>query len=199
MAQPSWVGPGGLSSQALSFLIFHRAMYPPSSGPVCYEDMGNSTAKWRMVLQILPQTFGFVLPLLVMLFCYGFTLRTLLKAHMGQKHRAMRVIFAVVLVFLLCWLPYHLVLLTDTLMRTHVIADTCKCHNDVDWALEVTIILGFFHSCLNPLIYAFIGQKFRNGLLKILATRGLVSKELLPKDSRPSFAGSASGNTSTPL
>ncbi|XP_012595579.1 C-X-C chemokine receptor type 2-like [Microcebus murinus] len=184
---------------SLPIVIFRRAIYPPSSSPVCYEDMGNSTAKWRMVLRILPQTFGFVLPLLVMLFCYGFTLRTLLKAHMGQKHRAMRVIFAVVLVFLLCWLPYHLVLLTDTLMRTHVIADTCKRRNAIDQALEATIILGFLHSCLNPIIYTFIGQKFRHGLLKILATRGLVSKELLPKDSRPSFASSASGNTSTPL
>ncbi|XP_012497912.1 PREDICTED: C-X-C chemokine receptor type 2-like [Propithecus coquereli] len=167
--------------------------------PVCYEDMGNSTATWRMVLRILPQTFGFILPLLVMLFCYGFTLRTLLKAHMGQKHRAMRVIFAVVLIFLLCWLPYHLVLLADTLMRTQVISETCERRNDIDSALEATEILGFLHSCLNPVIYVFIGQKFRHGLLKILATCGLVSKELLPKDSRPSFAGSSSGNTSTRL
>ncbi|XP_012595760.2 C-X-C chemokine receptor type 2-like [Microcebus murinus] len=184
---------------SLPVIIFRKAIYQPSSGPVCYEDMGNSTAKWRMVLRILPQTFGFVLPLLVMLFCYGFTLRTLLKAHMGQKHRAMRVIFAVVLVFLLCWLPYHLVLLTDTLRRTQVISETCERSNDIDRALDATEILGFFHSCLNPFIYAFIGQKFRHGLLKILATRGLISKQFLPKDSRPFFAGSSSGNRSTPL
>ncbi|XP_012497961.1 PREDICTED: C-X-C chemokine receptor type 2-like [Propithecus coquereli] len=184
---------------SLPILIFRRAIYPPFSSPVCYEDMGNSTAKWRMVLRILPHTFGFVLPLLVMLFCYGFTLRTLLKVHMGQKHRAMRVIFAVVLIFLLCWLPYHLVLLADTLMRTQLISETCERRKDIDRALEATEILGFLHSCLNPIIYAFIGQKFRHGLLKILATRGLVSKELLPKDSRPSFAGSSSGNTSTTL
>nr|XP_012595760.1 C-X-C chemokine receptor type 2-like [Microcebus murinus] len=184
---------------SLPVIIFRTTIYPPSSSPVCYEDMGNSTATWRMVLRILPQTFGFVLPLLVMLFCYGFTLRTLLKAHMGQKHRAMRVIFAVVLVFLLCWLPYHLVLLADTLRRTQVISETCKRGNDIDRALDATEILGFFHSCLNPFIYAFIGQKFRHGLLKILATHGLISKQFLPKDSRPSFAGSSSGNRSTPL
>ncbi|XP_069323371.1 C-X-C chemokine receptor type 2-like [Eulemur rufifrons] len=184
---------------SLPILIFRRAIYPPSASAVCYEDIGNSTAMWRMVLRILPHTFGFVLPLLVMLFCYGLTLRTLLKAHVGQKHQAMQVIFAVVLIFLLCWLPYHLVLLADTLMRTHVIADTCKRRNAIDQALEATEILGFLHSCLNPVIYAFIGQKFRHGLLKILATRGLISKELLPRDSRSSFAGSASANTSTTL
>ncbi|KAM5155437.1 C-X-C chemokine receptor type 2-like [Callospermophilus lateralis] len=184
---------------SLPILIFRKAVYPPNFSPVCYEDMGNSTTTWRMVLRILPQTFGFVIPLLVMLFCYGFTLRTLFKAHMGQKHRAMRVIFAVVLVFLLCWLPYNLVLVADTLMRTHLIQETCERRSDIDRALEATEILGFLHSCLNPLIYAFIGQKFRHGLLRIMATHGLVSKKFLAKEGKPSFVGSSSGNTSTTL
>ncbi|XP_049744096.1 C-X-C chemokine receptor type 2 [Elephas maximus indicus] len=184
---------------ALPIVLFRKAIYPPYSSPVCYEDIGNNTAKWRLVLRILPQTFGFILPLLVMVFCYGFTLRTLFEAHTGQKHKAMRIIFAVVLVFLLCWLPYNLVLVTDTLMRIGVIKETCERRNDIGWALDVTEILGFLHSCLNPLIYAFIGQKFRHGLLRILATHGLISKDFLAKDGRPSFVGSSSANTSTTL
>ncbi|XP_069323334.1 C-X-C chemokine receptor type 1-like [Eulemur rufifrons] len=176
---------------SLPFFLFRQAFKPNNSNPVCYEVLGNDTAKWRMVLRILPHTFGFVLPLLVMLFCYGFTLRTLLKAHMGQKHRAMRVIFAVVLIFLLCWLPYHLVLLADTLMRTQVISETCERRNDIDRALDATEILGFLHSCLNPFIYAFIGQNFRYGFLKILATRGLVSKEFLARHRITSYTSSS--------
>ncbi|XP_039700671.1 C-X-C chemokine receptor type 1 [Pteropus medius] len=178
-------------------LIVREAYQPPLSNLVCYEVMGVNTTRWRMVMRVLPQTFGFLLPLLVMLFCYGFTLRTLFQAHMGQKHRAMRVIFAVVLVFLLCWLPYNLVLVADTFMRLGVIKETCERRNDIGRALDATEILGFLHSCLNPLIYAFIGQKFRHGLLKIMAIHGLVSKEFLAKDGRPSFVGSSSGNTST--
>ncbi|XP_054442141.1 C-X-C chemokine receptor type 2-like [Pteronotus mesoamericanus] len=184
---------------SLPIFIFRRTIYPPNSGPVCYEDLGANTTKWRMVMRVLPQTFGFLVPLLVMLFCYGLTLRTLFQAHMGQKHRAMRVIFAVVLVFLLCWLPYNLVLVADTLMRLQVIKETCNRRNDINRALDATEILGFFHSCLNPLIYAFIGQKFRHGLLRIMATHGLISKEFLAKDSKPSFVGSFSRSTSTTL
>lgn len=184
---------------SLPIFVFRKVIYPPNSGPVCYEDIGVNTTKWRMVMRVLPQTFGFLLPLLVMLFCYGLTLRTLFQAHMGQKHRAMRVIFAVVLVFLLCWLPYNLVLVADTLMRIRVIKETCERRNEIGQALDATEILGFFHSCLNPLIYAFIGQKFRHGLLKIMALHGLVSKEFLSKDGKPSFVGSSSGNTSTTL
>ncbi|KAF5924831.1 hypothetical protein HPG69_013087 [Diceros bicornis minor] len=137
---------------SLPIFFLRKAVNPPYSSPVCYEDLGANTTKWRMVMRVLPQTFGFLLPLLVMLFCYGLTLRTLFQAQMRQKHRAMRVIFAVVLVFLLCWLPYNLVLVSDTLMR-----------------------------------------------LRILAIHGLIRKEFLPKDSRPSFVGSSSGNTSTTL
>ncbi|KAB0380088.1 C-X-C chemokine receptor type 2-like [Muntiacus reevesi] len=184
---------------ALPIFIFRRTIHPPYSSAVCYEDLGANTTKWRMVMRVLPQTFGFLLPLLVMLFCYGLTLRTLFSAQMGQKHRAMRVIFAVVLVFLLCWLPYNLVLVMDTLMRLHVIPETCQRRNDIGRALDATEILGFLHSCLNPLIYVFIGQKFRHGLLKIMAIHGLISKEFLAKDGRPSFVGSSSGNTSTTL
>ncbi|XP_020735028.1 C-X-C chemokine receptor type 2 isoform X1 [Odocoileus virginianus] len=184
---------------ALPIFIFRRTIHPPYSSAVCYEDLGANTTKWRMWMRVLPQTFGFLLPLLVMLFCYGLTLRTLFSAQMGQKHRAMRVIFAVVLVFLLCWLPYNLVLVMDTLMRLHVIPETCQRRNDIGRALDATEILGFLHSCLNPLIYVFIGQKFRHGLLKIMAIHGLISKEFLAKDGRPSFVGSSSGNTSTTL
>lgn len=164
----------------------------------CYEAVGKDTTELRVVLRFLPQIIGFLLPLLIMLFCYGFTLRTLFKAHMGQKHRAMKVIFAVVLIFLLCWLPHNMVIFTDTLMRTNKIKETCERRDKIDMALSATEILGFLHSCLNPIIYAFIGQKFRHGLLKIMASYGLVSKEFLAKE-RPSFVGSSSGNTSTTL
>ncbi|XP_004701655.1 C-X-C chemokine receptor type 2-like [Echinops telfairi] len=182
---------------SLPVVLFRKTVHPYSSSPVCYEDMGNNTTEGRLVLRFLIHIVGFMLPLLVMLFCYGFTLCTLYKAHMGQKHRAMRVIFAVVLIFLLCWLPYNLALLTDTLMRIGVIQETCARRQDIDHALVVTEILGFLHSCLNPIIYAFIGQKFRHKLLRIMANHGLISKDFLAKDGRPSFVASSSGNTST--
>ncbi|XP_043852575.1 C-X-C chemokine receptor type 1 [Dromiciops gliroides] len=178
---------------SMPILYSREAFKSENNGFVCYENLGNNTEKWRLVLRILPQSFGFVLPLLVMLFCYGFTLRTLFEAHMGQKHRAMRVIFAVVLVFLLCWLPYNLVLVTDTLLRTKMIEDTCSRREEIDRALDVTEVLGFLHSCLNPIIYAFIGQKFRHSFLKILAARGVVSQDFLARHhiSSSSFASSS--------
>uniref|UniRef100_A0A8C2QL98 C-X-C chemokine receptor type 1 n=1 Tax=Cricetulus griseus TaxID=10029 RepID=A0A8C2QL98_CRIGR len=164
---------------SLPFAIFRQAYKPYGSGTICYEVLGEATTYFRIILRGLSHMFGFLLPLLIMLFCYGSTLRTLFKARMGQKHRAMRVIFAVVLVFLLCWLPYNLVLFSDTLLGTHLIEDTCKRRNDIDQALYITEILGFSHSCLNPIIYAFIGQNFHHEFLKMLVNCGLIRKEFL--------------------
>ncbi|XP_032755469.1 C-X-C chemokine receptor type 1 [Rattus rattus] len=172
------MGTWGLSLVlSLPFAIFRQAYKPYRSGTVCYEVLGEATADLRITLRGLSHIFGFLLPLLIMLVCYGLTLRTLFKAHMRQKRRAMWVIFAVVLVFLLCCLPYNLVLLSDTLLGAHLIQDTCERRNNIDQALYITEILGFSHSCLNPVIYAFVGQSFRHEFLKILAN--LVHKEVL--------------------
>ncbi|XP_059248655.1 C-X-C chemokine receptor type 2, partial [Mustela nigripes] len=59
---------------SLPIFIFRRAINPPYSSPVCYEDMGANTTRLRIVMRALPQTFGFLMPLAVMLFCYGLTL-----------------------------------------------------------------------------------------------------------------------------
>ncbi|NXG77146.1 CXCR1 protein, partial [Baryphthengus martii] len=184
---------------SLPVLLFREAFVSHNNGTVCYERIGNEdTTKWRVVLRILPQTFGFALPFLVMLFCYGVTIHTLLQTKNSQKQRAMKVILAVVLVFLICWLPYNITLVSDTLMRTGAITETCERRNRIDTALSVTQVLGFAHSCINPIIYAFIGQKFRNSFLKILAQRGLISTDAVARYGRASYA-STSGNTSTTL
>ncbi|XP_051009677.1 C-X-C chemokine receptor type 1-like [Acomys russatus] len=164
---------------SLPFSIFRQAYKPYGSEIICYEVLGEATTNFRLMLRGLSHTFGFLLPLLIMLVCYGLTLRTLFKARMGKKHRAMWVIFAVVFVFLYCCLPYNLVLLSDTLLGAHLIEDTCKRRGDIDQALYITEILGFSHSCLNPIIYAFVGQNFRHEFLKILVNCGLVRKEFL--------------------
>ncbi|XP_053223213.1 C-X-C chemokine receptor type 1-like [Podarcis raffonei] len=186
---------------SLPGIIFRVAYLPPDFYKcVCYENIeGNQTSEIRVKLRILPQTFGFFLPLIIMLFCYGVTVHRLYQTNNSQRKKAMKVILAVVLVFLVCWLPYNISLLLDTLMRSGAIGETCDLRNSIDAALSGTEILGFAHSCINPIIYAFIGQKFRNNFLKILVTRGIISKEALTRFRRGSSFSSTSGITSTTL
>ncbi|KAF7241888.1 C-X-C chemokine receptor type 1 [Varanus komodoensis] len=183
-------------------IISSREAFQYSDPPqiVCYENIqGSKTSEWRVVLRILPQTFGFIIPLIIMLFCYGMTVHQLFQTKNSPKKKAMKIILAVVLFFLVCWLPYNVSLLVDTLLRTGVIADSCERRSVLDRAFLGTEILSFTHSCINPFIYAFIGQKFRNNFLKILVARGLISKETLNQYRKGSSFSSTSGNNSTTL
>ncbi|KAB1278717.1 C-X-C chemokine receptor type 2 [Camelus dromedarius] len=101
---------------ALPIFLFREAYRPPFSSPVCYEDMGANTTKWRVVMRALPQTFGFLCPLLVMLFLLRFTLRTLFCGPHGAEApgHAGHLCCGVRLPALLAAL--HLVLIADTLI-----------------------------------------------------------------------------------
>ncbi|KAM9305719.1 C-X-C chemokine receptor type 2-like [Gastrophryne carolinensis] len=201
-----WVNYVSLSIWIFSLLIalptiwFKTVFLSPKNGYVCYEDIGaENTERWKIVLRIGRHLVGFFIPLLIMLFCYGFTIKTLFQTKNSQKHRAMKVILAVVLAFLVCWLPYNVTVIVDSLMRTEYINETCEFRNKVDVALAVTEIFGYAHSCINPILYAFIGQKFRQSFMKILASKGIISKELVSRYGRSSSVVSTSGNTSTTI
>ncbi|XP_075037182.1 C-X-C chemokine receptor type 2-like [Mixophyes fleayi] len=201
-----WVKYISLAIWIFSFLIslptiwFKDVFLTPKNGRVCYENIGHeNTEEWMVILRIGRHLVGFFIPLLIMLFCYGFTIKTLFQAKNNNKHRAMKVIFAVVLAFLICWLPYNITVIVDSLMRTSYINETCAIRNQLGVALPVTEIIGYTHSCINPILYAFIGQKFRQTFLRILASKGIVSKEVFSHYGRSSSVMSTSGNTSTTL
>ncbi|XP_026878255.2 C-X-C chemokine receptor type 1 [Electrophorus electricus] len=149
---------------------------------VCYENVtAEAVEAWRVSLRVLRHTLGFFLPLTVMLFCYSWTVGTLFHSRNSQKHKAMRVILCVVLAFLFCWLPNNITNFIDTLMRSQMIQNTCNFQTQMEEALQVTEALAFTHCAINPILYAFIGKKFRNHFLMSLVKRGLVSRMVLSR------------------
>ncbi|TSK58153.1 C-C chemokine receptor type 6 [Bagarius yarrelli] len=125
----------------------------------------NTTAKLLKVLVPSSQVaLGFCLPVLIMGFCYSSVMLTLLRAKNFQRHKAVRVVLTVVLVFIACHLPYNAALLYDILY----ISSECSDQSNTNLLLIITESLAYLHCCLNPLLYAFIGVKFRNHFLKVV-------------------------------
>ncbi|XP_076835136.1 C-C chemokine receptor type 6 [Brachyhypopomus gauderio] len=120
----------------------------------------------KILVPSLQVVVGFFVPLLVMGFCYCSVILTLLKAKNFERHKAVRVVLAAVLVFILCHLPYNAVVLihTNKLLKER----DCEIEQQVLLALSVTRNLAYLHCCLNPILYAFIGVKFRNHFCKVL-------------------------------
>ncbi|XP_067845318.1 C-C chemokine receptor type 6a [Heptranchias perlo] len=129
----------------------------------------------KMVAPIIQLTLGFFVPLLIMVFCYSLIINTLLLARNFQRHKAIRVVMAVVAAFVVCQLPYNVIELHDVLFKT----TECEHHKPMTVVRTVTKSLAFFHCCLNPVLYAFIGVKFRFYFSKIIRDVWCLSKKYI--------------------
>ncbi|KAK2844813.1 hypothetical protein Q5P01_011472 [Channa striata] len=157
---------------------------------------------WRLASRLLYHTVGFLLPSVAMIFCYACILRQLRCGTQGlQKQKAFRVIVAVVVVFFICWTPFNITLIVDTL-QADTSNDTCGARTSLEKAKIVTSSLGYLHCSLNPILYAFVGVKFRRQLLDILRTLGCklkTSTQFQSAVSRKSSIYSMSADTSNSI
>ncbi|XP_056248759.1 C-C chemokine receptor type 6 [Seriola aureovittata] len=127
----------------------------------------NETAKLMKVLvPSLQMAIGFVLPLSVMVFSYSSIMCTLLTAQSSQRHKAVRVVLAVVVVFIVCHLPYNVTLLIHTLSLFK--ERICEAEKIKLQVLAISRGVAYLHCCLNPILYAFIGVKFRSHFQQIM-------------------------------
>lgn len=135
----------------------------------CTHQYPNPTS--RLVSRILYHVLGFLLPAIVLVYCYS---RVLLRLQCGsqsvQKQRAVRVVLALVMAFFITWTPFNITLLVDTLYTNQSINNTTTCETTtaLDVAIITTSTLGYMHCCVNPMLYAFVGVKFRRHLLDLI-------------------------------
>lgn len=134
-----------------------------------YHHYGIDAHNWVLTSRVLGHVC-FFLPLAIMSYCYTAVVVTLFKSQKSQaKQGAIRLALVVTFVFCLCWLPYNITLLIQTLVDLRVIMyESCRYHVLLQPILDVTKSLGFSHCCLNPFLYAFIGVRFRNELIRLL-------------------------------
>ncbi|GCB67088.1 C-C chemokine receptor type 7-like [Scyliorhinus torazame] len=140
---------------------------------VSYPDRMNI---WiRVVTPILQMVLGFFLPLFVMIFCYSVIIKTLSQARNSEKHKPIKVILALVLIFIIFQAPYNILNIINIMdiMRGSGVPCLASKHRDI--ALQVTRCLAYTRCCLNPILYVFVGVKFRNNLLKLLSHLGFIN------------------------
>lgn len=160
--------------------------------------VSRSVGDWRLASRLLYHIVGFLLPSAILIFCYSSILRRLRCGSQGlQKQKAFRVIVAVVAVFFLCWTPYNITLMVDTL-NTGSSNETCGVRSSLEKARIITSSVGYLHCSLNPILYAFVGVKFRRQLLNILRSLGCKMKTI-HQSSRRSSIWSESGDTSNSI
>ncbi|XP_043078734.1 C-C chemokine receptor type 2-like [Puntigrus tetrazona] len=134
-----------------------------SSKTSCGYDFPEDSA-WMSFTYLKMNFLSLIFPLIIMGFCYSRIIPTLLGIQSQKRHKVIRLILAVVAVYFLCWTPYNVVMfLTFLQSKGHLLS--CEWHINLSLAMQWVETIALSHCCLNPIIYAFAGQKFRRAVL----------------------------------
>ncbi|XP_072317278.1 C-X-C chemokine receptor type 3-2 [Eucyclogobius newberryi] len=164
----------------------------------------NQSTQWQIGIQLVSVILGFGLPLLIMLYCYIRIFRSLCNATRRQKRKSLRLIVSLVSVFVICWAPYSCFQLTDSLLKLNLLSASCGLGHVLDIGTLITESVGLSHCALNPLLYGFVGVKFRRELTRmckgLLIGRGWLGMEVWrprkPRRTTGSCSSADSENTS---
>ncbi|KAI9532291.1 hypothetical protein NQZ68_033232 [Dissostichus eleginoides] len=116
---------------------------------------------------------GFVVPFTVIVSCYVVIIHRLRRSRTlaSKSSRPFKIIAAVIITFFLCWAPYHIMALIE-LVNSSQRSETLGHVTTI--GVPIAISLAFLNSCLNPLLYVFMGQdlknKVRKSILAVLET-----------------------------
>lgn len=84
---------------------------------------------------------------------------------LSARRKVIRLLIAVVVSFAICVLPYHVRVLWQAFSQLHNITDL---HLIIT---PLTFVLYYLNSGLNPLLYAFLSNKFRSSLSDVMCGR----------------------------
>lgn len=167
--------------------IFHKVFHhpEPSSEP---SKCDYSELKWYLA-SVYQHNVFFLLSMGIILFCYVEILRTLFRSRSKRHHRTVRLILTIVLAHFISWAPYNLILFLQTLLRLNII-QSCEFHWQLDYALVICRDFAFSHCCFNPVLYVFVGVKFRRHLKRLLQHFWLCRSQAPSSSSLPHTPGS---------
>ncbi|XP_005412728.1 PREDICTED: fMet-Leu-Phe receptor [Chinchilla lanigera] len=133
----------------------------------------------QTVRGIIRFVIGFSMPMFTVAICYGLIATKMYKQGLLQSSRPLRVLSYVVVAFLFCWCPFQVVALILTIRIREVLSGM---GGNLGVALIATSSLAYFNSCLNPMLYVFMGRDFRERLIRSLPAS---LERALTEDSTP--------------
>ncbi|KAM8898413.1 lysophosphatidic acid receptor 6 [Spinachia spinachia] len=141
-----------------------------SSSNFCFENY--SKKQWKAELSkvvIFIETVGFIIPLLVNVFCSIMVLWTLSKPHAISrggylnKRKILRMIIVHLLIFCFCFIPYNLNLIFYSLVRTNVLKG-CNAEDVVRTIYPIALCLAVTNCCFDPVIYYFTSETIQSSI-----------------------------------
>ncbi|XP_012870435.1 PREDICTED: B1 bradykinin receptor [Dipodomys ordii] len=179
-----WVAGGLLSTP--TFLLRSVKALPDLNISACILLFPHGAWHFARIVEL--NVLGFLLPLAAIIF-FNYhilaslrgreeTSRTRCGGPRGSKTTAL--ILMLVAAFLVCWAPYHFFAFLEFLVRLQVLQG-CFWEEFTDLGLQLANFFAFINSCLNPVIYVFMGRLFRTKVWEVY--QRCTPKSLIPMSS----------------
>ncbi|CAL8285306.1 unnamed protein product [Lota lota] len=145
-------------------LVHRTVTYVEELGTTsCILDYGPA---WRLAHQIVMNVLGFVSPVVIIVFSSSAVIKALYRRrkgvcfYEGSDRKATTLVYAVTMLFIVCWGPFHLFTFLDILCEVKLL-DEMQWGHALDIGHQVSVYVAFLNSVLNPALYVFSGQYFR--------------------------------------
>lgn len=139
----------------LTFMFTSPDMHTTGAQVSCFENFSEDEWKTNLApYSAYSLVFGALLPSIIILVLYPVVARRIARIKTRTARNALRIIYTILAITVLCFLPYHLVYLLHVLWRTQVIHN-CLLADVIYKARRVTMALVSMNSLLDPVLYYF--------------------------------------------
>ncbi|XP_029984982.1 leukotriene B4 receptor 1-like [Sphaeramia orbicularis] len=119
---------------------------------------GYNSSTNMIVFSCLEIFFGFIVPLLILGFCYCRVAAQLRKINYNSKQKSMVLILCVTITFTLCWLPHHII----SIATLNCILQEGTTYGCVPKSVVLSSgALLLLSSSVNPVAYMFFGRNLQ--------------------------------------
>lgn len=145
-------------------VLYFVTTSPRCDSITCHDTSAKDLFGEFVIYSTVMLVLMFCIPFLIIIVCYCMMARKLLKPIHGttrmspSKKKSVKMIIIVLVVFIVCFLPFHI---TRTLYYYFRTCDlSCETLNAINLAYKITRPLASTNSCLDPILYFMSGQKF---------------------------------------
>ncbi|XP_078279816.1 proteinase-activated receptor 4-like [Rhinoraja longicauda] len=125
---------------------------------ICYDGLPQDELQTYYPYLIGKVVLGFMVPVVIVVFCYVSIIATLLLNQMVYGHAVMATLL-VLLVFLVCLVPFNVTLLIQSYTKS----------SDMYYYAMICLVVSTFSNCIDPFIYYYISEEFRNKLKSMIS------------------------------
>ncbi|XP_040217130.1 lysophosphatidic acid receptor 5 [Rana temporaria] len=135
----------------------------------CFEGL-SSWGGFLFPLLLVAEVIGFLLPLTAVVYGSSHVFFELCRAAEGgaKRHRkTIRLLILNLSIFLFCFVPYNSTLVAYGLLRAELVPDWWDSKTTLKKIISITVLLASTNCALDPLVYYFSTEGFRNTLSQI--------------------------------